>query len=52
MITQTINLSANALDNAVSAMDVDQFLLALGSEDAAEAARAFFENREAVFTGR
>ncbi|MEM8662230.1 MAG: enoyl-CoA hydratase/isomerase family protein [Pseudomonadota bacterium] len=52
MIKQAINLSASALDNAVSAMDVDQFLLAMGSEDAAEAARAFFENREAVFTGR
>ena len=40
-----------ALDNAVSFMDADQFLLAQGTEDALEGMTAFLTKRPPKFTG-
>ena len=51
MIKRAVNASANALNDATSFMDADQFLLTMGMEDATEGARAFFEKREADFKG-
>ena len=51
MAKRAINASACALDNAVSYMDADQFLLAQGSEDAIEGIAAFFEKRPGSFSG-
>lgn len=51
MAKRAINASANALNDATSFMDADQFLLAQGMDDAAEGARAFFEQRDGEFRG-
>ena len=51
MAKRAINASANALNDATSFMDADQFLLTHGMDDAAEGARAFFEKREPEFRG-
>jgi enoyl-CoA hydratase/carnithine racemase len=51
MAKRAINVSACALDNAVSYMDADQFLLAQGTEDAVEGVTAFFEKRPGSYSG-
>lgn len=51
MIKRAVNVSANALGDATSFMDADQFLLTQGMEDAVEGAQAFFEKRMATFKG-
>lgn len=51
MAKRAINTSANALNDATSFMDADQFLFTLSTEDAREGALAFFEKREALFKG-
>ncbi|MEZ0236577.1 MAG: enoyl-CoA hydratase/isomerase family protein [Methylophilaceae bacterium] len=47
-----INAYANAMAQATSAMDRDQFMLAMASDDQAEAVAAFFARRPATFAGR
>ncbi|MBT4518709.1 MAG: enoyl-CoA hydratase/isomerase family protein [Halieaceae bacterium] len=51
MAKRGINASANALNDATSFMDADQFMLAQSSQDALEGAMAFFEKRPAEFKG-
>lgn len=51
MAKRAINASALALGDAVSHMDLDQFLLAQSMDDAHEGAIAFFEKRDPTFTG-
>jgi enoyl-CoA hydratase/carnithine racemase len=51
MAKRAVNISANALNNATSYMDADQFLLTQGMQDAREGAMAFFEKREPDFRG-
>jgi enoyl-CoA hydratase len=51
MIKRAVNASANALSDATSFMDADQFLLTQGMDDASEGALAFFEKRTAEFKG-
>jgi len=51
MIKRSINRVAGALDEAIMHADVDQWLLAVQSEDFTEAVSAFLEKRTAEFTG-
>lgn len=49
---QAISVAANALNHAVSYMDMDQFALAQGSEDCREGVVSFLEKRPPVYNGR
>lgn len=51
MSKQAINAHANALNYATSFMDRDQFAFVAGSKDQKEALQAFYEKRQAKFTG-
>tara|TARA_R110002110_G_scaffold111137_2_gene276816 strand:- start:10921 stop:11706 length:786 start_codon:yes stop_codon:yes gene_type:complete len=51
MIKRSINRVAGALDEAIMHADVDQWLLAVQSEDFSEAVSAFMEKRPAEFKG-
>jgi len=52
MSKQGVNAAANALHQATSFMDRDQYALATTSEDYREAVTAWLEKREPKFTGR
>ncbi len=51
MINRAVNTCANALNDATSFMDADQFLLTMDMQDAREGAEAFFEKCSPEFKG-
>ena len=52
MCKQAISVAANALNHAVSFMDIDQFALAQSSEDCREGIESFLEKRPPIYKGR
>gem|GEM_PF-65565 len=52
MTKQAVNAAVNALDNAASYMDRDQFMLCQMTEDYGEAISAFFTKKKPVFKGQ
>lgn len=52
MTKKTVNAVANVLDDAISHMDVDQFMLCQLTEDYAEALSAFLGKRKPTFKGQ
>ena len=52
MTKQSVNATANALHQATTFMDGDQYALATTGEDYREAIKAFIEKREPKFTGK
>jgi enoyl-CoA hydratase/carnithine racemase len=52
MCKQAISMAANALNHAVSFMDMDQFALAQSSEDCREGIMSFLEKRPPVYKGK
>ncbi len=52
MTKRTVNAVANAMDDAISHMDADQFVLSRFSEDFTEAISAFFDKRKPNFKGQ
>lgn len=51
MSKESINMTANALNQATSFMDRDQFMLSSSSTDFPEAVSAFLEKRDPTFNG-
>lgn len=51
MTKQTVNAVSNALDKVTTHMDVDQFVLAMISEDFKEGVEAYLQKRKPKFTG-
>lgn len=52
MVLQGVRGAANALNNAVSFMDFEQYAVAQNSEDYREGVRSFLEKRPPKYTGR